>query len=556
MTHDHDVVLRPTEAQTRAALNPPPGRIGGDLVVETLRGLGATTVFGLPGQHALGMFDALRRSSMAYVGLRVENNAGFAADAYGRVTGEAAPLLLSTGPGALMALAALQEAAAASAPVLAIASQVPTAGLGGGRHGYLHELRDQQGSFRDVVKSVHTVRSQSQIPSAIAAAWESALTAPHGPVWVEIPQDVLLAETRLPVVTAVDATPHDLVPRPELTAVAAELLTHAARPAIIAGGGVVRADASGKLRALAERLDAPVVTTFGGKGAFPWEHPLSLQSWMEDRHTTDFLEDADVLLVVGSGLGELSSNYHMFRPRGRVIQIEADLGKLESNHPALGIHADARIALSALLETVGERTDPAAADSVRTVLAKVRERLAGQDLDAEQRILAEVRAALPADAPSFWDMTILAYWAWSAWPGALHSAQGAGGLGYGFPAAIGAAAADPTRPVLAVSGDGGAMYSIAELATAKQYDLPVTWLIVDDGGYGILREYMTDAFGEATATELARPDFVALAESFGVPAVRTSVESLREDLGKALAAPGPSVVVLPAVLRMFAPTHL
>lgn len=554
--HDHDLVLRPSGAQVQAALNPPPGRIGGDLVVETLRGLGATTVFGLPGQHALGMFDALRRSSMAYVGLRVENNAAFAADAYGRVTGEAAPLLLSTGPGALMSLAALQEAAAASAPVLAIASQVPTAGLGGGRHGYLHELRDQQGSFRDVVKSVHTVRGQSQIPSAIAAAWESALTAPHGPVWVEIPQDVLLAETRLPVVTAVDATPHDLVPRPELTAVAAELLTNAARPAIIAGGGVVRSDASGKLRALAERLDAPVVTTFGGKGAFPWEHPLSLQSWMEDRHTTDFLEDADVLLVVGSGLGELSSNYHTFRPRGRVIQIEADLGKLESNHPALGIHADARIALSALLETVGERTDPAAADSVRTVLAKVRERLAGQDLDAEQRILADVRAALPADAPSFWDMTILAYWAWSAWPGPLHSAQGAGGLGYGFPAAIGAATADPTRPVLAVSGDGGAMYSIAELATAKQYDLPVTWLIVDDGGYGILREYMTDAFGEATATELARPDFVALARSFGVPAVRTSVESLREDLGKALAAPGPSVVVLPAVLKMFAPTHL
>ncbi|WP_329399054.1 thiamine pyrophosphate-binding protein [Streptomyces melanogenes] len=554
--HDHDLVLRPSGAQVQAALNPPPGRIGGDLVVETLRGLGATTVFGLPGQHALGMFDALRRSSMAYVGLRVENNAAFAADAYGRVTGEAAPLLLSTGPGALMSLAALQEAAAASAPVLAIASQVPTAGLGGGRHGYLHELRDQQGSFRDVVKSVHTVRSQSQIPSAIAAAWESALTAPHGPVWVEIPQDVLLAETHLPVVTAVDATPHDLVPRPELTAVAAELLTNAARPAIIAGGGVVRSDASGKLRALAERLDAPVVTTFGGKGAFPWEHPLSLQSWMEDRHTTDFLEDADVLLVVGSGLGELSSNYHTFRPRGRVIQIEADLGKLESNHPALGIHADARIALSALLETVGERTDPAAADSVRTVLAKVRERLAGQDLDAEQRILADVRAALPADAPSFWDMTILAYWVWSAWPGPLHSAQGAGGLGYGFPAAIGAATADPTRPVLAVSGDGGAMYSIAELATAKQYDLPVTWLIVDDGGYGILREYMTDAFGEATATELARPDFVALARSFGVPAVRTSVESLREDLGKALAAPGPSVVVLPAVLKMFAPTHL
>ncbi|SED05723.1 acetolactate synthase-1/2/3 large subunit [Streptomyces sp. 2231.1] len=560
MTHDHDLVLRPTAAQISTALNPPPGRNGGDLVVETLTGLGATTVFGLPGQHALGMFDALRRSSLRYIGLRVENNAGFAADAYGRITGEAAPLLLSTGPGALTSLAALQEAAAASAPVLAISSQIPTAGLGGGRHGYLHELPDQAASFRGVVKSVHTVRSQSQIPSAIAAAWKSALTAPHGPVWVEIPQDVLLAETGLPVVTAMDATPDDLAPRPELTAVAADLLSRAARPAIIAGGGVVRADASGKLLQLAERLDAPVVTTFGGKGAFPWQHPLSMQSWLEDRYTTDLLEDADVLLVVGSGLGELSSNYHTFKPRGRVIQIEADLGKLESNHPALGIHADARLALQALLETVSPREDDKAAGRVRDLLARVAERIAAQELTLEQDVLASVRRALPAGSPSFWDMTILAYWAWSAFDArganTMHSAQGAGGLGYGFPAALGAAAADPSRPVLAVSGDGGALYSIAELATAKQYDLPVTWLIVDDGGYGILREYMTDAFGQSTATELTRPDYVALAESFGVQGTRTTPETLETDLTKALATPGPSVVVLPAVLRMFAPTHL
>lgn len=379
MTHDHDLVLRPTAAQTEAALNPPAGRNGGDLVVETLTGLGATTVFGLPGQHALGMFDALRRSSLRYVGLRVENNAGFAADAYGRITGEAAPLLLSTGPGALMSLAALQEAASASAPVLAIGSQIPVAASAAAGDGYLHELRDQQASFRDIVKSVHTVRTQSQIPSAVAAAWESALTAPHGPVWVEIPQDVLLAETRLPVVTSMDATPEEVAPRPELTAVAAHLLANAERPAVIAGGGVVRSDASGKLLALAERLDIPVVTTFGGKGAFPWEHPLSLQSWLEDRHTTDFLEDADVLLVVGSGLGELSSNYHTFAPRGRVIQIEADAGKLESNHPALGIHADARLALQALLETVPERRDPTAPERVSAVLTKVRDRIAAQD---------------------------------------------------------------------------------------------------------------------------------------------------------------------------------
>ncbi|MFI0213828.1 thiamine pyrophosphate-binding protein [Streptomyces lydicus] len=547
-------------------------RNGGDLVVESLTALGATTVFGLPGQHALGVFDALRRSALRYVGLRVENNAGFAADAYARATHGVAPLLVSTGPGALMTLAALQEAAAASAAVLALGSQVPLAGLGGGRHGYLHELTDQSASFRGVVKSVHTARTASQIPSAVAAAWESALSTPHGPVWLEIPQDVLLAPVDVPPVTELDVAPRELAPRPELVAAAAERLARAERPVILAGGGVVRAGAEAELLALAEQLRAPVATTFGGKGAFPWEHPLSLQSWLEDRHTTSFLEDADTLLVVGSGLGELSSNYHTFRPRGRVVQIEADLGKLESNHAALGLHADARLALSALVKEVARYEDGTAGDgtgaapgsspetAVSGLLARVRDRLAGQDLDLEQRVLASVRDALPDDAVSCWDMTILAYWAWSAFDprrsNALHSAQGAGGLGYGFPAALGVAVADPERPVLAVSGDGGAMYSIAELATARQYDLPVTWLIVDDGGYGILREYMTDAFGRATATELARPDFVALAESFGVPAVRTSPDRLRADLAAAFAAPGPSVVVLPARLRMFAPTHL
>ncbi|MFD4245328.1 thiamine pyrophosphate-binding protein [Streptomyces sp. NPDC058525] len=535
-------------------------RNGGDLVVESLTALGAACVFGLPGQHALGLFDALRRSRLRYVGLRVENNAGFAADGYARTAGTVAPLFLSTGPGALTSLAALQEAAAASVPVLAVSSQIPSAGLGGGRHGYLHELVDQQASFRDIVKTVHTARTASQIPSALAAAWESALTVPYGPVWVEIPQDVLLAPTTVPPVTGLHAEPRPLPPRPELIAEAALLLAEAERPVILAGGGVIRSGASGELLHLAELLRAPVATTFGAKGAFPWEHPLSLQSWLEDRHATDLLEEADVLLVVGSGLGELSSNYHTFAPRGRLIQIEADLGKLESNHPAFGIHADAGPALAALVDSVPAREpDGRAEKTAAGLLERVAARLDAQELKLERGLLASLRRALPDDAPVFFDMTILGYWAWSAFdartPNAMHSAQGAGGLGYGFPAAIGAAAACPDRPVLAVSGDGGAMYSIAELATARQLGLNVTWLIVDDGGYGILRDYMTHTFGEATATELTRPDFVRLAESFAVPASLTTPEDLEHDLAATLAAPGPNVLVLPALLRMFAPTH-
>lgn len=539
----------------------PAVRRGGDLVAETLVALGATTVFGEPGQHALGLFDALSRSSLKYAGFRNELDAAFAADGYARVTGRPALLMLSTGPGALQSLAALQEAAAASVPVVVIASQIPSAGLGARRRGFLHELRDQRALVAQVVKHAVQVQSQSQISSALQEAWEVALSVPHGPVWVEVPQDVLLAATNLPPVEPVPASTRALAPRPELVAEAVRLLDGADRPAIIAGGGVVRSGGEAALLALAETLRAPVVTTFGAKGAFPWAHPLSLQSWLEDWHTTEILQDADVLLVLGSGLGELSSNYHSFQPRGRVIQVEADLGKLEANHPALGVHADVLPTLEALAGRVASReADGVSEKRVAEVLALVADRLAGQELGLEQQVLDAVRAALPDDAPSFWDMTILAYWAWSAWDartsGSMQSAQGAGGLGYGFPAALGAAVARAGNgPVLAVSGDGGAMYGLADLATARQLDLDVTWLIVDDGGYGILREYMTGAFGAAYATELTRPDFVALAEAFGVPARSATPETLQRDLAEALSTPGPSVVVLPALLRMFAPTH-
>ncbi|WP_033291593.1 thiamine pyrophosphate-binding protein [Amycolatopsis jejuensis] len=542
-------------------------RIGGDVVVETLRALGADTVFGLPGQHALGLFEALRRAGdLRVVSSRVENNLAFAADGYARARLAAdphgpvpvTPMIVSTGPGALLTLASLQESRAASVPVLGISSQIPVAGLGGGRHGYLHELPDQQASFRDIVKSVHVVRSVSQLPTALCEAWTSAATAPYGPVWVEIPQDVLLASTTLPPLTVVPAEVKQLEPLPELVAEAAELLGSAENPVILAGGGALRSGASDELRRLAEALRAPVVSTFGGKGVFAWDHELSAQSWLEDWYTTEFLADADVLLVLGSGLGELSSNYREFAPRGRIVQVEADLGKLESNYPALGLHADVRLTLRALLDRLRPRpADGRAETAVKDLLARVASRLDSQPLDVERKLIEDVRAALPEGTQTFWDMTIAAYWAWSAWnpDGApIHTAQGAGGLGYGLPGALGAAAAGVRA--LAVSGDGGAMYGLAELATAVQHDLDVTWLVIDDGGYGILREYLTGAFGQTTATELPRPDFVALAESFGIPARQSTVDSIRADLAEALRTPGPSVVVLPAVLKMFAPTHL
>ena len=543
-----------------------PQRNGGDLVIETLTALGAKTVFGIPGQHALGLFDALSRSNLEFVSSRVENNSAFAADGYSRATGEVGVLFLSTGPGALTSLAGLQEAYATGVPMVVVASQIPLDGLGARRKGMLHQLDDQKASAANVTKFQQTVHHASGIPSAIQDAWARAITVPMGPVWVEVPQDVLLAQVMVPPVQDALAEAYEHPPREELIREAVNWLSDAQRPAIIAGGGVRRAGAQAELLAVAETLQAPVLCSPGGNGAFPWNHELSLQSWVEDRHATEVMEDADVLLVIGSALGEVTSNYFTLEPRGKMIQIDAEPRVLESNTPALGIRADAREALKFLdrdLRAAGFTSQAnwhgqSPAGIVAQTLEKIQARLDQQDLAKERKFMADIREAVPAQMQTFWDMTIAAYWGWSCWDakdGQFHSAQGAGGLGFGFPSAIGGAIGTGQR-VLAVSGDGSSMYSIAELATAKQHQAPVTWLIVDDGGYGILREYMEGAFGKATATELARPDFVALAQSFGVPAREVEVEQIGEALAEALAEQGPNVIVVKTLLKMFAPTHL
>jgi acetolactate synthase-1/2/3 large subunit len=558
---------------TDGAASAPPApvtgrRNGGDLVIETLAALGATTVFGIPGQHALGLFDALSRSDLRFVSSRVENNSAFAADGFSRATGDVGVLFLSTGPGALTSLAGLQEAYATGVPMVVIASQIPLEGLGARRKGMLHQLDDQKASAANVTKSQRLIQHASGIPSAIQDAWTEAVSSPQGPVWLEIPQNVLLDPVMVPKVEDALAEPFDNPPRIELTREAVAWLKESKRPAIVAGGGARRGRAEASLLSVAEKLGAPVVCSPGGNGAFPWTHELSLQSWVEDRYVTEVLEDADLLLVVGSSLGEVTSNYFTLEPRGRIIQIDAEPRVLESNRPALGIRADAGQALAALdeaLEPLGRDREPGhdAVALVADTLARVRARLDAQDLGKERTFMQDIREAVPASTQTFWDMTISAYWAWSCWDsrdGQFHSAQGAGGLGFGFPGAIGGSVGLASRGLpartLAVSGDGSAMYSIAELATVRQHDLPVTWLIVDDGGYGILREYMEGAFGKATATELARPDFVALAESFGVPARRVAPEGIGAALQESLGAEGPNVVVVETLLRLFAPTHL
>jgi acetolactate synthase-1/2/3 large subunit len=529
-------------------------RTGGGLVAESLERLGAEVAFGVPGIHALAIWDGLRASSIAAIGLRTELSAGFAADGYARTSGRAAPLLLSTGPGALISLAALMEAASAHVPVIAIASQIPRDLIGAGR-GFLHELPDQKASFEPVVKWAARAETAEQIPQQLAEAWRRALTPPTGPVFVEIPVDLLAAETGAPV-GDLDAAPPTQPPPPD-TALhkAAKLLAGATSPVVWAGGGVLRSSAWTELRELAERLGAPVATTYMGKGAFPEDDPLALGTAMDEPAFRELLGAADVVLAVGTELGAETTGQYDLRLSGRLIQVDADPRRIGATYEALGLVSDAKVVLAALVERLPEAARADGATRVAGVRERIADALESQDRGTERKLLQTVRDGLPRNAVTAWDMTILAYWAAAHFPvfepRTFLYPLGSGTLGYAWPAALGASLAAPGRRVLAVAGDGGFNYGIAELAAARQYGLDAKLLLIDDGGYGILREYQRDQFGETYSVDLDQPDFRALVEAFGVPVVSVRPEELADALAAAFAEDGPAVVHVPALLEMW-----
>jgi acetolactate synthase-1/2/3 large subunit len=530
-------------------------RTGGRLVAETLEALGIEVAFGVPGIHALAIWDGLRTSSISTIGLRTELNAGFAADGYARSTGKPAALLLSTGPGALVSLASLMEAASAHVPVLAVASQIPSDLIGRGR-GYLHELADQLASFAPVVKWAERAESASDVPDLLGEAWKRAQTPPSGPVFVEIPVDVLGDETEIEPPRSESFAPTAAAGSGQIDE-AARALNEAERPVVLAGGGVLRSGAWSELAELARRLDAPVATTYMGKGAFPADDPLSAGSACDEGAYKRLLGEADTLLAVGTELGAETTAQYGLEFSGKIVQIDAAEERVGATYPALGLTGDARSVLAALLKQIRKRDGDGARRAAR-VREQIEQGLAEQDHELERGLLKAIRAAVPSAAVTTWDMTILAYWAAAHFPvgdpRTFLYPLGSGTLGYAWPAALGAAAAGAETPALAVVGDGGFLYGIQELATARQYGLDAVVLVIDDGGYGILREYQRASFGETTAVDLVEPDYVAMAETFGVPAERTTPEDLGGALERAFARGGPGLVHLPALLRMWDPT--
>ena len=505
---------------------------GGDALVAGLGALGVEVAFGLPGVHNLAAWKAFPHSGIRLVGVRHEQTAAYAADGYARAIGRLGVALTTTGPGAANAVAATGEAWACHSPLLVIATDIPTTARRPGQYrGVLHETTDQASFFRPITKDCVRVERVEDLFEAVVAAGRTALRMPQRPVYLEIPTDLLSAATSLSDATAAPvpaAVPVDVDPT---------LLTGAQRPLLWVGGGATSADAGAEVAALAERLGAPVLTSYGGRGLLPPDHPHLVPLPPSVREGGDLWDAADLVVVVGSDLDAMNTQgFRQPRPQ-RVLCI--DLTHPVNIEPDVWLPVDAKVGLQALLHVL-----PAEPRAPWFTRPPGRELYAGP----ETVFLDAVESALPADAVVVADMCVPGYW-YGAFgrvqqPRGLAYPVGWGTLGFGFPASLGAALSG--RPTLALVGDGGFLFACGDLATAAQERIPVTVLLVDDGGYGMLRYDFVKDGEEPVGTELEPPDFVALARAFRITAEEVSLDDLGPALARHLAMDAPSMLVVKA----------
>ena len=491
--------------------------------------------FGLPGVHNLAAWKALSSSDIRLVGVRHEQTAVYAADGYARASGEVGVAITTTGPGAANTLGALGEAWASGSPVVVIATDIPsTIRRPGVYRGSLHEASDQEAMFKPVTKATVKVTEPGMLGSVIESAIQTATAPPSRPVYVEVPTDVLSASgDPSPSERAASSPPS---PADAELDRAAEILAGAARPVVWAGGGALRSGAQEQVGALAERLGAPVLTTYMARGLLGTEHPCAVGLPPHLPAAGRLWDEADVVVSIGTDFdGMMTQNWAMPQPP-KLVSINIDADDAAKNYkPDALLLGDAAEVTARLVERVAPRNG---LDQLRERLDAVRaEALAELEREHpdEMRFLSVFADAVPADAVVVADMCIAGYWL-----GALHPVSaprklaypmGWGTLGYGFPLSIGSALAG-TGPVVSVSGDGGFLYACGELATVAQERIPLTAVIVDDGGYGMLR-FDQRHRGEPTfGVDLATPDFEALARSFGIEA--ETVEGLGDDFGRAL----------------------
>ncbi len=528
---------------------------GAQRIVELLEEQGVELCFGLPGVQNLALWRALAESPNRLRGFRHEQTAAYAADGYARATGRIGVALTTTGPGAANTLGAVGEAWASRQPILVIATDIPARlRRPGVWRGLLHEATDQAAMFEPVVKRTYRVREADELGAVVESAVREAMTPPRRPVYVEVPTDLLGAE----VTDAAEATASPaavLTPEEQHLAKAVAALEHARRPLIWAGGGALQADAGDAVARLAERLVAPVMLTYSARGLLPPDHPCLVEATPHVERVGALWDEADAVIAIGTDFdGMMTQGWKQPQPP-HLIAINVDPADASKNYlPDVLVEADAAAGAGARAERIPERGGrDALAPRLEELNKAVRAELAETDAEA-LGFLEAIERALPDDGVIVCDMCIPGYWLGgfhrTPAPRKLAYPLGWGTLGCGFPQGVGAALAG-AGPVVSVSGDGGFLYACGELATLAQERIPLTAVVVDDGGYGMLR-FDQDLKGDPhEGVDLHTPDFVAMARSFGVRA--DEVDGLGERfeamLGHHLRLNEPTVLVANAALR-------
>jgi thiamine pyrophosphate-dependent acetolactate synthase large subunit-like protein len=516
---------------------------GGRALAQALSAHEVDTVWGIPGTHNLEIYANLPGAGIRHLSPRHEQGAGFAADGYARATGRPGVCITTSGPAVLNAATALGQAYSDSVPVLAVSAGMPLRHPGRG-HGQLHETKDQRAALDAIVAYSHRVTSVPEIPVAVAQAFAAMRSGRPRPVHLEIPLDVLDERAEVEIVGPV-RTPAS-TPESEALDAAAARLAGAARPAIIAGGGA--GGAVPEVTATAERLGAPVVCTINGKGVLPEDHPYSAGAGLARTVVRELVEESDVVLVVGSGLSPAELWLGPLPLAGKVVRVDVDAAQAVTGAaPTVPVVGDAATALAGLLGRLGE----GAGDGERAARWRSRHVEEARVLGAPWSwIFDGIAAALGRDGIVAGDSAMVCYRGAVAALPAYHPAAflyptGYGTLGYGLPAAIGAKVGRPEARVIALLGDGGIMFTIAELAAAAQLRLPLPVVVVDNAGYGEIRNEMAARGDPVHAVDLDVIDFAALGRVLGCEgAVVDDRDGLADALERAFEADRPTVLHL------------
>jgi acetolactate synthase-1/2/3 large subunit len=526
---------------------------GGMAIVEALIANGVDTLFGLPGAQLYALFDALqqRRRQIRTVGARHEQACGYMAFGYARSTGRPGVYAVVPGPGLLNTAAALATAFGCGAPVLCLTGQVPSAFIDRGR-GHLHELPDQLATLKTLVKWAARIERPADAPEAINAAFIQMLSGRPGPVALEMAWDSMGASALVApsVAAAIPAPPPPAAAQVEA---AAKLLAAAQRPMIMTGSGAQHASAA--VAELAEALPAPVTAFRGGRGVLAEDHALAISSYAAFR----LWPDVDLLLGIGTRLELPYMRWTgMMRlidrpsPPPHLLRIDIDLAEMGRLVPHAGILADAQEGTRALLAAF-RRLEPGAAGGgkawrERVAAAKVCARAEIEKVQPQLAYLDIIRELLPRDGFFVGELSQVGFTSYFGFPVLAprsYVSEGyQGTLGFGFPTALGVKIANPDRVVLSVTGDGGFMFAVQELATAVQEEIGLITLLFNNGSYGnVLRDQRTNFANRIHGALLDNPDFMLLAKSFGVEGHRVgSPQELRPVLRQALGAKRPVLI--------------